>query len=148
MDKSPVSIAQQLQRLRLNVLPAYCYDGDEAEKTPEDYVGFYSQTGPKALEDVEQYIRAFRRFCADTSSEQAFSELQVARHAFVLSSPYCFDELDNIDPPDRARYIDTLRSIYRSDCTTGFVIERLDEYRSFIRDLLAALDKTTDTTPH
>lgn len=138
-------VAQSLAKimvLRLNILPPYCYDEDEGEKDDEDYLEFYSQVGPFALEAVTKYREALQELRKDPTSAEALNDLLLAREQFIRGFPFCHDELQDLAPAERAEFDEALEKFYQTKLSphgTEELLKNLAEYKRLSESILDAL---------
>jgi len=123
-----------LMLVRLNVLPPYCYDHDESEHDPDEYLAYFRERLPECLRAIDQYAESLVTFTEDSYSEISFVRLQEARRWLIESLPFAEDEMDP-DSPDYDSLVRYLRTIYEKEAGSWSLKMRLGEYRQALEDL-------------
>lgn len=129
-------IVEEMRMLRLNILPAYCYDEDESEKSVEDYLTYYSGNIANGLVALDNYINALQEFKEKPELEDNVGKLMNARAEFIQNFPFCYDELADIEPDKHLQYFEfDPKFSHKQDYELKFVIDRLHDYKKLLESL-------------
>jgi hypothetical protein len=124
----------RLVSLRWSILPPYCSNLDEDQKTPEDYADYFAANGRDGIAATDTYIEKLSSLAATPESDTAFQEVLDARTEFVRLFPFCADELTTqISLPTR----EIMHRAYLRDVTGGRLLELMREYRDIVQRILA-----------
>lgn len=139
MDRQEVEQAvSRIMSMRLNILPAYCYDEDEGERDSVEYLAFYRNNAQQSMEAARTYAEALKRFYEEHYSESSFHNLIAGRKQFIAFFPFCDDELQGIASGEMEQYVVELEKIYRSICMTHTLpplLNRLLEYEQLCQKI-------------
>jgi len=122
---------------RLALLPPYCLDGDENEKTLADYANFYRQNVCDAISATASYIDALKAFAEEPDRKELFGELLDARRWFAKAFPFCDDELAGVVKSELPAYHDYLLKTYRQDVKNGFLQRNVATYLDTLKAIKA-----------
>jgi len=122
---------------RLSLLPPYCLDGDENERTVDEYVDFYSKNLSEGILATRSYIDALQVFRNLPENDDSFGKLLDARRRFAKAFPFCDDELEGLPTSQLAAYHDYLLKTYREEARTGFLHKDLSTYLEALRAIEA-----------
>jgi hypothetical protein len=133
-------IIQQIQVLRSGLLPGYAGDGDEGERTIEDYVAVYGNNIDSAMPAVSEYLGAFQALLDEPESTANFPRFLAARRLFIQCFPFCEDELPLDTSPDYQAACVMLRNAFIQKAERSFGSRELANVKQY-QVLLNALGR-------
>jgi hypothetical protein len=129
MNDSPIP---EIMLLRMNILPPYCCDDDEGDKSDEDYYAYYKEHIKDSRETTDEYINAWKNYISNTDSDDLYSELLFARSRFITNFPFSYDELDS----NSNEFLEALRKFYEKESKVDNLTVNLEKYRSALDKIL------------
>lgn len=112
LDKMFESVVDEIKFLRWALLPPYCENLDEDEKSSADYVQYYSANIDRCIADTSAYLSALDALYDD---EQSLEAVFAARARFAETFPFCADELRGTGGDDLQPYRAFMAATYRKD---------------------------------
>jgi len=128
-DQKISELIDHLRWIRLAVLPPYCGDEDEGERSEADYVTFFNERADGSISATEKYRESIAAL-DDLPSKEAVEQLLAGRRAFINAFPFCTDELAG-EPVERSQPLENyIISLYRSSQESrDSLISDLEDYR-------------------
>jgi len=134
-------LVKRIVKMRQALLPPYCRDEDDSQRTPEQYIEFYRAHGREPLAATRGFLDALSKFESHRASTEAIALLLDARRRFIAHFPFCRDELT---PHGEADPYEALAVRGYTDATTMFwTVWACNEYEQLLTELLSRLDAST-----
>jgi hypothetical protein len=137
-------IIERIQFLRLALLPAYAEDGDEGERSIEDYVAFFRTKLNEAITATSRYIKSLEVLLGNRSSDEALNRYLVARKAFVEAFPFSEEVFPAASSPEYQPAYAFVKSAFTGNMPNAFStrdLEKLREYQSLLTELQRLLPR-------
>ena len=134
MSESIDEIVSRLKFLRMSLLPPYCENLDEDEKSVFDYVAHFTSHLEQCREDARLYLGAIAQL-SESSNDNTLRDLFAARTRFAESFPFCVDELVTLSEDEAKPYRDYMAKIYREDVAEGFLAKTVAQYIALLDEI-------------
>lgn len=134
MSNTFESIVDQIRFLRWNLIPAYCENLDEDEKSYDEYEQHYEGSLERCIQDARRYLEAVEAL-ASLSDGEALKIIFSARSRFCQSFPFCSDELIDARADELQPYLDIMAVAYRRDSSVGELQKSIAQYIKLLEDL-------------
>ena len=132
-------VLTDLQLMHLIILPPYTYDDDEDSKQIEEYAEYYQVHIAEALSALEHYAICFVALLKNRNSEDAFSAFINARKRYVVTIPFCFDEIPYDDAVEFSDICRAMHDLVANEKNSRSCINHIMNLLRF-RDLLREFD--------
>jgi hypothetical protein len=135
MSQSIADVVEKIRFLRLSLVPPYCENLDEDERSVDDYTAHYALRLHECKEAARKYLSALERVKSDVGDASTATYMLEARARFAASFPFCTDELVIANADDLEGYVEHLMQAYRRDATTGFLARAVEQYIALLNEV-------------
>jgi hypothetical protein len=134
MNKSFDSIIEEIRFLRWSLIPAYCENLDEDEKSLDDYEKYFAGNLGRCIESSRRYLTSIEALALSPDDEH-LADVFSARSEFAASFPFCSDELVGVGADELKPYLDFMAATYRSDAVSGGLRKSIAQYVELLEEI-------------
>ncbi|MFZ5875147.1 MAG: hypothetical protein ACOYXU_01945 [Nitrospirota bacterium] len=137
MSKDFEGIVDEIRFLRWSLIPPYCENLDEDEKSSSEYAHYYASNLERGIESSRKYLRAIESL-AESPDIDSFKSVFCARSEFIGSFPFCEDELIGIGTEELQPYLDFMAGTYRQESSNGGLQRNIARYIELLEKIVVS----------